>query len=138
MWTLGVLALIIFLGMMLDIATNPPTTPHMEALSDEYLSATNKPHPPKAFYQDGCSLFPDNILWHDFSEACLMHDIHYWAGGTKEERRTADKQLKDNVAKSGPLGPIFAPMMYVGVRVMGDSFLTKLVGANWGYGYNED
>ena len=44
------------------------------------------------FTSEGCSLFPDGnfkdrALWCD---CCLAHDISYWHGGTKEDRKHAD------------------------------------------------
>tara|TARA_B100000508_G_C11464958_1_gene281243 strand:+ start:5210 stop:5647 length:438 start_codon:yes stop_codon:yes gene_type:complete len=132
---LVILALLVA-GSLFDVLTNPETAPEMNRAAIQYIDDTNKPTPPIAFYQDGCSLFPDQLLWHDFRSACFDHDIKYWAGGAPEERKIADRELMNSVKQTGPLGPVFAPLMYVGVRVFGDSFVTKAVGAHWGYGWD--
>ena len=55
------------------------------------------------FTSDGCSLFIDGTfenpeLW---KECCLKHDIAYWQGGTKEQRKQADLAFKNCVEKDG-------------------------------------
>lgn len=117
--------------------TLPKTTSDMITAAELHLSANSKETPSNAFNQDGCSLFIDSFFSHDFSEACLAHDIRYWAGGPAEERKLADIALRRDIAHTGPIGPVLAPIMYMGVRIFGDSFITKAVGANWGYGWNK-
>lgn len=86
------------------------------------------------FSSDGCSLFPDGTikdhnLW---CECCLRHDIAYWQGGTKEERKQADEALKHCIKeKTGNME--LAEVMYQGVRFGGSPvFLTWY---RWGYGW---
>jgi hypothetical protein len=122
--------------VIIDISTTPPTTSQMTQRAAEQLARTGATTPPTPFYHDGCSLFPDQLPWHDFRSACLTHDITYWAGGTAAERKQADLALRSEIAHTGPLGPVLAPVMYAGVRIFGNSWLTRAVGANWGYGWN--
>ena len=69
------------------------------------------------FTSDGCSLFPDgNIkdrgLW---CQCCLVHDIAYWQGGTKEDRKHADEALRDCVLER-TRNKALANMIHKGVR----------------------
>lgn len=87
----------------------------------------------RPFTTDGCSLFPDGSrrdrqLWHD---CCVVHDRAYWQGGTRAERRQADRALKQCVAAVGR--PKTAKLMLAGVRVGGSPhFPTPF---RWGYGW---
>ena len=113
------------------------TTEDMKSQAEQTVIESNKNLPPNEFTQDGCTLFPNKIPWHDFRPACLEHDISYWAGGTEEEKRAADIALRETISHTGPIGPVFGHIMYAGVKVFGDSWLTKKVNANWGYGWDE-
>ena len=113
------------------------TTPEMKEAARQATVDREVPIPPNDFYQDGCSMFPNFLLWHDFRPGCLEHDIAYWAGGTNKERKDADLALREQIRQTGPLGPVFAPLMYYGVRAFGDSFITRTIGAHWGYGWDE-
>ena len=132
---IGLFALLVFAIYEHNITYT--TDDSLIAYANAEITKQNKETPPNAFTQDGCSLFPDTLLWHDFRPACLDHDIAYWAGGSDLDKVSADLDFKDAVSETGPIGTLIAPFMYIGVSVFGDSWLTKLVGANWGYGYNE-
>ncbi|MBY0385611.1 hypothetical protein K2X05_10690 [bacterium] len=86
------------------------------------------------FSSDGCSSFPDGIPYFDekkWLHCCIVHDIAYWAGGTKEDRKNADLNLKTCVAKTGEES--IAEAMYSGVRIGGYAhFPTSW---KWGYGW---
>lgn len=88
----------------------------------------------KDFWSDGCTLFPDGTLkdrtlWCD---CCFNHDIAYWRGGSKEERKDADKALRECVlARTG--NKALANMMYDGVRVGGSPVFPTWY--RWGYGW---
>jgi hypothetical protein len=87
------------------------------------------------FRSDGCSLFPDGTigdraLW---CGCCLAHDIAYWQGGTKEERKQADETLRDCVLnRTG--NKTLAVLMYDGIRVGGHPAFPMWY--RWGYGWN--
>ena len=81
----------------------------------------------KPFKTDGCSMWP-NYKW---SECCEVHDKTYYKGGTKEERKEADKALMQCVKEKG--FPLIAKIMYIGVRVGGHPLLP--FPWRWGFGY---
>lgn len=113
------------------------TTDIMKQDAVAYAESLNKDVPPNEFSQDGCTLFPNRLLFHDLRTACLEHDKAYWLGGTKEERKAADIALRETISHTGPIGPVIGYVMYAGVRVFGDTWLTEKFNANWGYGWNE-
>lgn len=87
----------------------------------------------KPFKSDGCSSFPDGTieqknLW---LKCCIEHDKTYWAGGTYEERKTADEVLNKCVEDVGE--PEVAQLMLAGVRVGGTPYLPTPF--RWGYGW---
>ena len=87
------------------------------------------------FTTDGCSLFPDGTLenktlWQD---CCIEHDISYWQGGTKEQRRESDEALKiciTEVTGDSALGQT----VYDGVRAGGSPIYPSWY--RWGYGWS--
>ena len=81
---------------------------------------------PADFKSDGCSLFPDG----NYHDCCVEHDKAYYFGGTKAERKAADRQLCDCVRAKGHR--FLAPMMYLGVRVGGVAWLPTPF--RWGFG----
>lgn len=86
------------------------------------------PIPPKPFVSDGCSCWPD---W-DWVECCVEHDLVYWIGGTREERKAADRELATCVSKRGY--PFIARVMYLGVRTGGVWWLPTPF--RWGFGWD--
>ena len=84
---------------------------------------------PKDFKSDGCTLFPDG----NYRDCCVAHDRDYYKGGTCKERSESDKRLYRCVKNKGKwYNKIVAPMMWVGVRVGGVSFLPTPF--RWGFG----
>lgn len=84
---------------------------------------------PANFKSDGCSMFPDG----DYCDCCVEHDKAYFFGGSFKERRHADIKLYKCVrAKRGFHHKIIAPLMYVGVRIGGVSWLPTPF--RWGFG----
>ncbi len=87
----------------------------------------------KPFTSDGCSAFPDgtfeqNTLW---LNCCVAHDLAYWQGGTYQQRKDADNELKACVAGVGEKQ--IASLMLAGVRVGGSPFFPTTF--RWGYGW---
>ncbi len=87
----------------------------------------------RPFESDGCSMFPDGTfeeqnLW---LECCIEHDYQYWKGGTYEQRKKADNDLKLCVANVGQTKT--AELMLAGVRVGGSPYLPTRF--RWGYGW---
>ncbi|HQS58124.1 MAG: hypothetical protein B7Y56_04160 [Gallionellales bacterium 35-53-114] len=85
------------------------------------------------FTTDGCSRFPEGThahrdLWH---QCCTEHDKKYWAGGSAEERMSADEALHACVKSVGK--PEIAALMLAGVRVGGSPWWPSAF--RWGYGW---
>ncbi|MEZ4104086.1 MAG: hypothetical protein R3B60_02240 [Candidatus Paceibacterota bacterium] len=134
---LPIVIIMTLLLIALERGTLPKTTEEMKAEAIAYGQNLNKTTPPREFKQDGCTLFPDKVFGSDFSEACLKHDIAYWHGGSEEERKKADTELRLNIADSGISGYYLQYFVYYGTQIFGDTWLTRLFEANWGFGWNE-
>lgn len=92
-------------------------------------------NPPElsAFQFDGCSCFPEGT-WKDpdlWEQHCLVHDYRYWQGGTRRERKLADRKLRDGIRSKGK--PIVAQLAYAGVRIGGTPWLPTPW--RWGFGW---
>lgn len=83
--------------------------------------------PKQQFKSDGCSCWPDQ----NYSECCYKHDKIYWSGGSPEERKKADLNLKKCVEKKGHKNT--AIIMYWGSRIFGHGWLPTPF--RWGFGY---
>lgn len=95
-----------------------------QVLSDETLPSGKK--------SDGCTLIPDGHI----KPCCITHDREYYAGGTREERRQSDEKLYDCIKmKKGLHHKIFAPFIWLGVRIGGLPFLPTSF--RWGFGTKE-
>lgn len=93
------------------------------------ISAQSKPNVAAEFKSDGCSMFPDG----DYRDCCVAHDLAYFSGGSWTKRWRADKKLfKCVAAKRGVEHKFIAPVMWLGVRVFGVSFLPTSF--RWGFG----
>ena len=92
-----------------------------ETVAVEKVSAT--------FKSDGCSMFPDG----KYRDCCVAHDNAYYVGGSWTKRWQADKKLFKCVAgKKGFQHKIIAPLMWLGVRAGGASWLPTPF--RWGFG----
>jgi hypothetical protein len=66
--------------------------------------------------------------WNDL---CVEHDRAYWAGGSANDRRRADRKLMAGVVENGH--PIFAFLMWCAVRIGG--YPLSPTSWRWGYGF---
>jgi hypothetical protein len=83
--------------------------------------------PEQPFVTDGCSGFPDGSK----VSCCVQHDIPYWCGGSREQRRRADACLAQCVASHG--APALGRFMGGGVRITGHPRVPA--GWRWGFGH---
>ena len=79
------------------------------------------------FKSDGCTLSPDL----NYCDCCKEHDRAYWRGGTCEQRRAADKILKQCIIDAGR--PMLGPFFWLIVRVTGSPQLPTPW--RWGFGW---
>lgn len=88
----------------------------------------------KSFSSDGCSQFPDGTLSDKnlWCSCCITHDIAYWQGGSRQQKKQADEALRDCVLKTSN-SRLLAETMYTGVRLGGLPIFP--VWYRWGYGW---
>ena len=106
------------------------------------------PQPDYRFSSDGCS-GGMSWLWRALSGAgppwegcCVIHDFAYWQGGTRADRREADRALRRcvraNAREYAPIGQCLitalAWIMWAGVRLAGGPYLP--MHWRWGYGWH--
>ncbi|MFN8847404.1 MAG: hypothetical protein ACK5W9_11195 [Bdellovibrionales bacterium] len=90
----------------------------------------------RPFFSDGCSSSPNSLPWENKQSSwefcCIDHDIDYWIGGTSEERKISDENLKSCIANSG--SPRVAKIYHSSVSFFGTP--DSLQNFRWGYGWN--
>ena len=93
--------------------------------------------PDYQFRSDGCSFLLSWTWWTLFGHGppwegcCDAHDKAYWLGGTREDRRRADRKLRICATLRGH--PYWGAMMEWGVWVGGVPWLPTRY--RWGYGW---
>lgn len=131
-------SLFLFLSSLVTVVDRiniPPTTAEVKVLAIKVTLGASKTIPPHDFRFDGCTLFPEIIFGTNLTQACLMHDIAYWSGGTPAEKQAADQAFKVAVAQSGRFGTMIAPLAKEAVNIYGDTWLAHVFGAHWGFGW---
>jgi len=88
----------------------------------------------KPFTSDGCSQFPDGTLTEKnlWCGCCITHDIAYWQGGSRQQKKQADEALRTCVLNSTQ-NSLLAETMYIGVRLGGLPIFP--VWYRWSYGW---
>lgn len=76
---------------------------------------------------DGCTLWFEGG-WH---HCCVEHDAHYYEGGSEAARKAVDVKLLQCVIAAGH--PYMAIIMFLGVRIFGNSFWPTRM--RWGRKY---
>lgn len=121
--------ILLLLSFFLLLSCSGDKTKIDELAQSLYSQSTwEEPLPPHAFKSDGCSCWPDS----DWLECCIEHDLAYWMGGTRHERKEADRKLRDCISQKGY--PVIAIIMYFGVRVGGVWWLPTPF--RWGFGWD--
>jgi hypothetical protein len=87
------------------------------------------------FDTDGCTLVPDGTFTNPtkWNKCCLEHDISYWKGGTRKERKETDKKFRACLKDFGTNSVAF--IYYYGVRVGGHPYSRQWF--SWGYGWED-
>ncbi len=101
---------------------------HTEVWSRENKIAT--------FKTDFCTNYPEGTqkkpeLW---KHCCLMHDMFFWAGGSKTDRSEADLKLRNCVADTGSFYQ--ARIIYLAVRA-GSYSPIKYPKMKWNNGWDK-
>lgn len=116
----------VFLVLLITVtitgcAADRPCDPRF--VPDTYAAA-----PPHECRVNGCSLAPD----FNFPRCCDTHDARYWAGGTADERKQADRRFRECIATTGHRA--LSNLYYFGVRIGGTPYLPTPW--RWGFGWN--
>lgn len=99
------------------------------AQSNSAAIAEQQPPASTEFVSDGCTRFPDG----NYFDCCVVHDREYFSGGSWKERWRSDKKLFQCVAaKPKFYNKLVAPIMWLGVRTFGVSWLNTK--SSWGFG----
>ena len=88
-----------------------------------------------SFDTDGCTIVPDGTFSNPtkWNKCCLRHDVAYWKGGTRSERKVADKLFRSCLEDFGTHSIAF--LYYYGVRVGGSPYSRQWF--SWGYGWED-
>lgn len=78
-------------------------------------------------YKEGTRSQPD--LW---KHCCLIHDMHFWAGGNKQNRYDSDVELRSCIEETGSAN--VARLMYFAVRA-GSYSPIKYSNKKWNHGW---
>lgn len=91
----------------------------------------------RSFTSDGCSMSPDKDFFignGDWLNCCYQHDIKYWLGGTRQDKKIADENFKQCLIKSG-MSDIETEAYYLAVVYGGSAYLPT--SWKWGYGWKK-
>ena len=89
----------------------------------------------RPFITDGCTGWIDGTRNYDWSHCCQKHDLQMWAGGSKENRKAADRELKQCI-KSNSNG-FHAFVMATGVWI-GSLSPIKIESKKWGNAWGKN
>lgn len=89
-----------------------------------------------SFDTDYCTNYPEGTkqepdLW---KHCCLMHDMYFWAGGTRKDRLKADQELKSCIEETG--ASQIARVVYLAVRA-GSYSPIKYPDKKWNNGWSD-
>lgn len=87
----------------------------------------------QSFETDGCTMFVEGTLEKPdlWAHCCFEHDLRYWFGGTKDDKKFSDIQLRECVRDVA--GSFWANLMYNGVRLGSFSPIKFKYVWNWGW-----
>ena len=67
--------------------------------------------------KDYCTYSPDTIGETYIGDLCAVHDVAYWKGGTKKDKKIADVILRKSITKR--INWVWGWIYYIGVRFFG-------------------
>ena len=82
----------------------------------------------KPFSSDLCTHYPNHNKkgsLRPYTECCFRHDLEYWIGGSRADRRRADKNLMACFEEKSTVGR--SKIVHAGVRIFGKKY--------WGYAW---
>ncbi len=87
----------------------------------------------RPFSTDGCTSYREGTQRDpsQWAHCCYEHDLQYWVGGTRDDRKQADREFLRCVADTG--ARLEAKIMYWAVRAGGRPFYPTPF--RWGYGW---
>jgi len=89
----------------------------------------------RPFITDGCTGWLDGTRKYNWSHCCHKHDLQMWAGGSKNNRKMADRELKSCIKKAS--NGFHAFVMGAGVFIGGLSPI-KIQSKKWGNAWGAD
>ena len=114
-----------------DVSDDDPA--HLASVARRQCADRGFPagEPVRSFSSDGCTAWPDDVV----RACCTEHDMAYWCGGTRKERKRTDARLRECVKEAygeWP-GPLVGWIMQAGVSGGGSPHLPTYW--RWGYGH---
>ncbi len=88
----------------------------------------------RPFKTDGCTGWFDQSFKYDWKKCCVIHDLYFWAGGEKSDRKNADKKLRQCVKEVS--NGFHAGLIYFGVKT-GSLSPFKIPSKKWGNAWDE-
>jgi hypothetical protein len=115
---------------------NKPMRDELETVAEAYCrkkragpdSVRSEMQPDFIFTTDGCSRWLDD----SWAACCIAHDITYWCGGSAQDRREADQELRRCVQNKTQ---VMGSLIYAGTRIGGVPWLPTPW--RWGYGWDD-
>lgn len=89
----------------------------------------------RPFITDGCTGWIDGTRKYNWSHCCQKHDLQMWAGGSKENRKKADHELKSCIKEAS--NGFHAWVMGAGVFIGGLSPI-KIESKKWGNAWGKN
>ena len=89
----------------------------------------------RPFITDGCTGWLDGTRKYDWSHCCHKHDLQMWAGGSKSDRKKADRELRSCIKKNS--NGFHAFVMGAGVFI-GSLSPIKIQSKKWGNAWGKN
>lgn len=124
---IGSMLILIFFAVYIDQGFEYKNINNVRVVANSMTDLLDK-LPENSFTTDGCSLWLNSFFGNDFTDICVAHDMEYWKGGSKEDRKNSDRLFRESINEKVF---IMGDIMYFAVRVFGH----PVVPAPWRWGY---